>query len=266
MAAHSYDRVKDLNHTNPTRRCGQTVTYPAQPWTPTVHAYLRHLEAEGFEAAPRVIGSGFDAAGDEVLSWIDGTIFAETVWPNSEEALHEVGSMLRRLHEVSRSFVAPSGAQWMPWTMHTDDERAVISHGNIAPWHVVFRNERPVGLIGWEFAGPVDPVDEVAVTAWYCVQLFDDDVAVQIGLPPADTRAVWFRSFLDGYGLARASRTDLIERILRFAIKDNGWYARVQGFERDSRDTAGLWTLAWQSRAALWTLEHREQLLRAALN
>jgi hypothetical protein len=41
-----------------------------QPWTPTVHAFLRHLEAEGFPAAPRVIGSGFDDAGNEILSWI----------------------------------------------------------------------------------------------------------------------------------------------------------------------------------------------------
>jgi aminoglycoside phosphotransferase (APT) family kinase protein len=173
--------------------------------------------------------------------------------------------MLRRLHEASRTFTPPPDARWMPWTLHTDGEHALISHGNIAPWHVVFQEGRPTGLIGWEYAGPVDPIDEVAVTAWYCVQLFDDDVAEQIGLPAAQTRAGWFKNFLDGYGLAHTARTDLIDRILRFAIRDNGWYARVQGFTRESTDTEGLWTLAWQSRAALWTLEHRELLTRTAM-
>lgn len=230
-----------------------------------MHAFLRHLEAAGFQAAPRVVGSGFDGAGNELLTWIDGTIFAEAVWPHPEAALHEVGAMLRRLHAVSRSFTPPPNAQWMPWSLHTRSAGAVISHGNIAPWHVVFHHERPVGLIGWELSGPVAPVDEVAVTAWYCAQLFDDDVAEHIGLPPAATRAEWFRCFLDGYGLPRTARADLVDRILRFAITDNGWYARVQGFTRESRNTEGLWTLAWQSRAALWTLEHRDLLIHAAM-
>jgi hypothetical protein len=260
-----YDRTKDLDRTNPTQRRGSTVAHPAQPWTPSVHAFLRHLEAEGFDAAPRVVGSGFDDAGDELLTWIEGTILAESVWPNPEGALHEVGSLLRRLHEVGRAFAPPRDARWMPWTLRSTGDRAVVSHGNVAPWHVVFDDDRPVGLIGWEYAGPVDPVDEVAVTAWYCVRLFDDDVAAEIGLPGADTRAEWLRSFLDGYGLARAARADLVDRILRFAIRDNGWYARVHGFTRESRNTEGLWTLAWQSRAALWTLEHRELLTAAAL-
>ncbi|WP_301176056.1 phosphotransferase [Actinomadura geliboluensis] len=107
----------------------------------------------------------------------------------------------------------------MPWTLHTDTPGALISHGNIAPWHVVFDQNRPTGLIGWEYTGPVDPLDEVAVTAFYCVQLFDDDVAEEIGLPPAATRAEWFKAFLDGYGLPRRQRTDLIDRILHFLIK-----------------------------------------------
>lgn len=241
------------------------VARPAEPWTATVHAFLRHLETEGFEAAPRVVGSGFDDAGNEVLTWLDGTIFAEEVWPDPERSLHEAGAILRRLHEASRSFTPPPDARWMPWTLHSHAADAVISHGNIAPWHVVFDGARPAGLIGWEYTGPVDPTDEVAVTAWYCAQLFDDDLAVRIGLPAAATRAEWWRSFLDGYRLPRAARADLVDRVLRFVIADNGWFARMRGFTRESRDAEGLWTLAWQSRAALWTLEHRELLTRAAM-
>ncbi|MFS8100195.1 phosphotransferase [Lentzea alba] len=254
MGEQPYDRVVDLDRTNPAERRGSTVAHPAQPWTPAVHAFLRHLEAEGFEAAPRVVGSGFDDDGSEILSWIEGAVFAEEVWPDPERSLHDVGAMLRRLHEVSRGFVPPPDARWMPWSLRSRSEEAVISHGNIAPWHVVFDNGRPAGIIGWEYSGPVDPIDEVAVTAWYCAQLFDDDVAERIGLPPAAARAEWFRSFLDGYGLAHQARQDLVDRILRFVITDNGWYARLHGS-----------TPAWQSRAALWTLEHRDLLTKAAV-
>lgn len=261
---HDYDRVADLGHTNPTRRRGAVVTHPAQPWTPTVHAFLRHLEAEGFEAAPRVVGSGFDEAGEETLTWLEGTIHTTSVWPDAERSMHEVGALLRRLHQAARAFTPPPNAVWMPWTLRTSAPEALIGHGNIAPWHVVFDDDRPTGLIGWEYTGPLDPVEEVAVTAFYCAQLFDDDVAEQIGLPDAATRAQWFAAFLDGYKLPRHQRTDLIDRILHYVIKDNGWYARVQGFTRNDTRPEGLWTLAWQSRAALWTLEHRELLTRAA--
>src|SRR6185312_14477134 len=115
---------------------------PAQPWTPTVHAFLRHLEAEGFEAAPRVAGSGFNAASDETLTWLEGTIFARSVWPEAEHSMHEVGALLRWIHRIGRTFTPPPDARWMPWSLRTDAPGALIGHGNIAPWHVVFDGDR----------------------------------------------------------------------------------------------------------------------------
>ena len=35
-------------------RHGDTILRPAGPWTPAVHALLRHLEEVGFPASPRV--------------------------------------------------------------------------------------------------------------------------------------------------------------------------------------------------------------------
>ncbi|WP_261562595.1 hypothetical protein [Frankia tisae] len=35
-------------------RIGDTVHRPANPWTPAVHGLLRHLDAVGFDGAPRV--------------------------------------------------------------------------------------------------------------------------------------------------------------------------------------------------------------------
>jgi hypothetical protein len=42
------------------------------PWSGTTVALLRHLEAVGFSAAPRVIGSGVADDGREMLSFVPG--------------------------------------------------------------------------------------------------------------------------------------------------------------------------------------------------
>ncbi len=47
---------------------------------PAIHAYLNYLHDNGFDAAPRIVGDGFNANGHEVLSWIDGTIHPHTAW------------------------------------------------------------------------------------------------------------------------------------------------------------------------------------------
>jgi hypothetical protein len=46
---------------------------------------------------------------------------------------------------------------------------------------------RQADFIGWEYAGPADPLEEIAVTGWYCAQLHD--VAERAGLPGACARA-----------------------------------------------------------------------------
>ena len=51
-------------------RIGDTVRRTPSEATPAVHDLLRHLEAKGFDGAPRALG--FDEHGREVLSFIDG--------------------------------------------------------------------------------------------------------------------------------------------------------------------------------------------------
>jgi hypothetical protein len=52
----------------------------ASPWTPTVHAVLRHLEESGFDGAPRALG--FDNQGRERLTYLPGeTIGDREPWP-----------------------------------------------------------------------------------------------------------------------------------------------------------------------------------------
>jgi hypothetical protein len=54
-------------------RRGDVVVRDSGPWTPAVHALLNHLEEVGFCAAPRLVGTGYDAEGRETLTYIEGT-------------------------------------------------------------------------------------------------------------------------------------------------------------------------------------------------
>jgi len=49
-------------------KVGETVRRSTGPWTPTVHAFLRHLERVGFDGAPHVLG--IDAQGRKVLIYV----------------------------------------------------------------------------------------------------------------------------------------------------------------------------------------------------
>ncbi|MGH3320188.1 MAG: hypothetical protein ACRDN9_08410 [Streptosporangiaceae bacterium] len=83
-------------------RYGDTVRRPAGPWTPTVHALLRHLEHVGFQGCPRVVGDGYDDQGREVLTYVDGEIRHPHAW--NDEGAWQVGRMLRAPHGATASF------------------------------------------------------------------------------------------------------------------------------------------------------------------
>ena len=53
-------------------KVGNTVRRSIGPWTPAVHALLRHLERVGFNGAPRVLD--IDAQGREVLTYMPGNV------------------------------------------------------------------------------------------------------------------------------------------------------------------------------------------------
>ena len=154
------------------------------PWTPSVHALLRHLEEAGFTAAPRLVGSGLDQDGREVLTIIDSEFTQPGRW--SLDGAAAVGSLLRGLHQATRSFRPPSDAVWFPW--HGRDLGSpvkIIGHCDVAPWNIVARDDLPVAFIDWETAGPVDPLVELAQLAWLNANLHDNIVVEREHLPAA---------------------------------------------------------------------------------
>jgi aminoglycoside phosphotransferase (APT) family kinase protein len=248
-------------------RRGEVVVRRAGPWAPAVHALLRHLETVGFAGSPRVIGDGFDTDGREVLSYIEGEPVHPRAW--SDEGISALGSLLRHLHEAVASFVAPPGARWQPWFTRSDRPDAITGHGDLGPWNIVARDGLPVGFIDWEFAGPVDRLDEVAQVAWLNAQLHDDDVARRNDLPPAGERAHQLALFVDAYGLGPRERAQLVTRMIEHAIRDAANELTDSGGLRVAKlpappggvpDLPPDWALTWRVRSAAWLVRHRPLL------
>ena len=186
------------------RRRGDVVIRDTGPWTPAVHALLRHLEDAGFAAAPRLAGSGLDHDGREVLTFIEGEFTQPGPW--SLDGAAGLGSLLRDLHLATRSFSPPPDAVWFPWRgRDLGSPVKVIGHCDVAPWNIVARDGLPVALIDWETAGPVDPLVELAQLAWLNAKLHDDVVAEREHLPPLADRARQLAAIVDAYGLTAGS-------------------------------------------------------------
>jgi hypothetical protein len=184
-------------------RVGDTVRRPMGRWSPAVHALLRHFENVGFDGAPRFLG--VDEQGREVLSYVEGDA-ALAPAPSNDEAVEELGRLVRRAHDAQARFDDPGG-----WVEPTHGP--VICFHDFFPPNVIFDNGLPVALIDWDLARPGERADDVAVAALWWVPLQPDQEATHWGLP-VDRRSERLRGLCDGYGLDE--RGDVVKRALAF--------------------------------------------------
>jgi Phosphotransferase enzyme family len=248
--------TKSVSHIN------NLVLRPAGKWSRSVHALLRHLETVGFTAAPHVIGNGFAPDGRETLSYIEGEFVHPGPW--SDEGIVEVGRLLRRLHDAASSFEPDADAVWQPWFLRElGVEKRVLGHGDFAPWNMVTQAGMPIALIDWEYAGPIDPMIELARVCWLFPQLHDDDVAERVGLPPLEVRARQLRLLVDAYGVTYDQRHSLLDRIIEVAVFETAQEAIEGNVTPDSQGP--LWGFAWRARAAAWIMRNRPILEQALL-
>jgi hypothetical protein len=192
-------------------RIGNTVHRPVRRWTTTVHAVLRHLEQAGFTEAPRVLG--FDDAGREVLTYLEGETAGEAPWPawvSSEEALTQVGSWLRRLHDATVDFVPPEDAAWFAGRSWRPG--LIIGHHDAAQYNAVWRRGRLVGFVDWDIAGPSSREFDLAYSALMWVPLLAPGSAWPIACRPVEERYRRLHLLLDAYGY------DDDRRVLRKAV------------------------------------------------
>ncbi|NLG24526.1 MAG: phosphotransferase [Clostridiales bacterium] len=195
--------------------------------------------------------------GMECVEYLPGDFVHPYRW--SDEGLHEIGRMTARLHRASRGFLPDEAVGCAPWCLREiGGEERLWSHGDIAPWNTIAVGGLPTRLIDWEFAGPIDPLVELARVCWLFVQLVDDDLAVMYGLPGAEVRARQVGVVLDGYGLARRARAGMAERILEVAICETAHEAIDPGVRPP--DVGSLWGFAWRTRSVYWIWRHRRLL------
>lgn len=259
-------RTADRFHPTGVYRVGEVVLRDARPWSATVQGLLRHLAQAGFAAAPRVIEPGFDGHGRETLMFVDGEVRSAGLW--SLEGAFVIGQLFRALHDATGGWVPPPDAVWYPWfgrDLRGPDR--VIGHCDPGPWNIISRGGLPVALIDWEWAGPVDPLIELAQVCWLNAGLHDDIVAEREGLPSIAERGRRLRAIVDGYGLPAAQRQELVTLITEFAIHDTAAEADRAAVRPESSpaDLARQlpWALAWRARAASWQLRHRITLQQA---
>ncbi|WP_433464176.1 phosphotransferase [Spirillospora sp. CA-128828] len=200
-------------------RIGDTVHRPANPWTPTVHAVLRHLEIAGFEGAPRVLG--FDEQGREVLTFLHGETIGELhpwpAWPRSEQALRQAAGWMRRLHDITAAFVPPEDATWFAGTWRPG---LIIGHHDASPYNAVWNDGGLVGFVDWDTAGPSPREFDLAHLALTWVPLQPRHVAESQGFTAFEDRSRRLHVLLDAYGYEgdRSAFADVIvERARRQA-------------------------------------------------
>jgi hypothetical protein len=192
----------------PVVRIGRTVRRQPGPWTPTVHAFLRHLERVGFPAAPRVLG--VDEHRREILSYLPGEAgnypLPEELW--SDTVLVRAARLLRVFHDATLDFTPPPDAVWQ---FGARQPAEVICHGDYAPHNLIFQGQQIVGMIDFDTAGPGPRSWDVAYAAYRFVPL------THPGNPSGTTTLAEqqrrLRLLIDAYELPAPDRAHLVATV-----------------------------------------------------
>ncbi|MET0493230.1 MAG: phosphotransferase [Actinoplanes sp.] len=184
-------------------RIGEVVHKRASPWTPTVHALLRHLEEAGFDGAPRALG--FDDQGREMLTYLPGdTAAGRFPWPEwafTDVTLTQVGQWLRRVHDLTADFVPPADEQWFAASGQLMGPGLIVGHQDVAPYNAaVLDGDRLVGFFDWDTAGPSTREFDLAFAALWWVPLCSPGVADGLGFHDTADRSRRLHLLLDAYG------------------------------------------------------------------
>jgi len=174
-------------------RVGDTVRRPTGPWTPAVHALLRHLDGR-LPHVPRVLG--IDGRHRECLTYLPGRVLGDE--PMTPGQITSLVTWTRQLHEATAGFWHPG-----PWRMFPVPGATVISHNDIAPYNACYRDgdsgdrddcgdsgdrddgddrdrgDDLVGVFDWDLAGPTSPLLELGFIAWNAVPLWNCDLSAQ---------------------------------------------------------------------------------------
>lgn len=239
-------------------RVGDTVHRPRGPHTAAVHELLRHLEASGFERAPKVVG--LDAR-TEILGYIPGTAGTDPPadWALTEAVLVSVGELLRDYHAHAAGFEL-RGRRWQR-RLPVRWRGPIVTHNDLNPANVIFRDGRAVALIDFDLASPGTAAFDLAVTACFWAPLRD-----AADIPDGRRGHVLdrFRLLLDSYGADAPMR----QAVAQACPAANRWIADV--IEDNARRGHPAFGRLWQKaggihrRASTWLSTHTDELFTAS--
>lgn len=222
----------DGGNTGGAIRIGDTVRRTAGPWTPAVHGLLSHLAGKAFTAAPRPLG--FDEAGREVLTFLDGaTVGSSKPWPawtRADDTLDQVAHWMRDYHQAVADYVPPAGAVWRGHGIWAPG--LIIGHNDAAPYNAARHEGRLAGFFDWDFAGPVTAEWDLAFTAFSWVPLQARHVAVADGFADVESRPDRLDRFLRAYGWPGATAEFL--NVVRARVKAHADGIRALAAEGES--------------------------------
>jgi hypothetical protein len=229
-------------------RVGQTVRRPVGENAPLVHALLTHLEAVGFEGAPRFLG--IDAAGREVLTFVEGEVAGRPRpgWFADEDRMVSVARLVRVYDDAAATFVVPDGIEPASSIRHRAEPPdlppapsyppELIGHVDITPENVVFRDARAFALIDFDLAQPATRVDEISNMMLWWAPLGDpvDRDPLMRDVDPLRR----CRLLADAYGMSDADRAKLVE--VATMRTRRSWHSMKLRAERDG----GGWLRMWE--------------------
>ncbi|GAA0939805.1 phosphotransferase enzyme family protein [Nonomuraea longicatena] len=198
---------------NVVRRRGDLVHRPASPASPAIHRLLRHLREQGFHGAPEP--RGFDADGDELLTFLDGEVpGALTPDLRTPELLTSAAALLRALHDASATFRPRPGDLWSSPVRHPAE---VVCHGDAVQYNCVVKDGVAVGFIDFDTAHPGPRVWDVAYAVYRFAPLQGPDNPEGFGTPQEQGRraAAFCRVYGPGVG---AEVVDVVPDRLRALV------------------------------------------------
>ena len=192
-------------------RDGDSVLRPMGHWSESVHGLLQFLERSGFDYSPRFLGAD-STIKKERLSYLDGEV-ALRPWPEvlrSLKGLEQIAEMLKEYHEVVSKF-EPTLNNWHLLDREIPDS-AIIRHGDLGPWNMVWKGDRLVGLIDWDFAEPGTLLEDLAQTAWHCIPLKPPKRLEQAGVL-VEHQEERLEYFCEAYGVSKELVLQSLPRI-----------------------------------------------------
>lgn len=159
----------------------------AGEWTPTVHALLRHLRAEGVPHVPEPVAVEGDV---ELQRRLPGMPGWHPPHPRvrDEASLGELVDWLRAAHAASATFTPVGPPVWATGRRDVATGEVVV-HGDLGPWNTLWTPGALAGVVDWDLAEPGPAWWDVANLVW-------GFVPVTPLRPPAEARP--------GDGAARA--------------------------------------------------------------